>query len=119
MKNFNSSQKGKQGELMALEYLRKKGYQILATNYKAMGAEVDIIAQDKDELVMVEVKSCSSGYEDIGEKITTQKRQKIERAAQYFLAKKHLQEVPIRFEVVAVLLSQGVVEHFREEFFDF
>ena len=53
---------GKEGELLALKMLKAKGYTILETNWRDYKAEVDIIATDKDELVIVEVKTRSTDY---------------------------------------------------------
>lgn len=51
---------GKQGEALAVEYLRKEGYEILETNWVFQKAEVDIIALKGDVLAIVEVKTRSS-----------------------------------------------------------
>ena len=41
---------GEKGEKLAVEFLVKKGYEILETNYRYRKAEVDIIAQQEDEI---------------------------------------------------------------------
>ena len=51
---------GKKGERLAIDYLIKKGYAILDENWRFQKAEVDIIAQIKDTLVAVEVKTRST-----------------------------------------------------------
>ena len=51
---------GKKGEQLAVDYLIKKDYQILERNYRFQKAEVDIIAQIKDTLAIVEVKTRST-----------------------------------------------------------
>ena len=51
---------GKQGEEIATTYLLKQGYIILDVNWRAGRNEKDIIAKDKDFLVIIEVKSRSS-----------------------------------------------------------
>ena len=48
---------GKLGEQMTAKYLTDKGYIILEHNYRRGHLEIDLIAQDGDELVIVEVKS--------------------------------------------------------------
>ena len=50
---------GRRGEEAAVEYLREKGYSILARNWRNVHKELDIIAQEDDELVIVEVKTRS------------------------------------------------------------
>ncbi|MGB0777641.1 MAG: YraN family protein [Flavobacteriaceae bacterium] len=48
---------GKIGESKAAQYLVDSGFQILVRNYRWKSYEVDIIAQDKDLLLAVEVKT--------------------------------------------------------------
>ncbi len=45
------------GEKEAAKFLRKAGYKILHTNYVDRGHEIDIVAQNKEYLVFVEVKT--------------------------------------------------------------
>jgi putative endonuclease len=51
---------GKWGEQLAVEHLTGLGYQIIAVNHRTPFGEIDIIAQDGNELVFVEVKTRSS-----------------------------------------------------------
>ena len=53
---------GIRGEQLAREFLLKKNYQILETNWRHEKEEVDIIAMDERELVIVEVKTRSTDY---------------------------------------------------------
>jgi len=53
---------GKEGEKQALHMLQEKGYTILETNWRHEKDEVDIIALDKNELIVVEVKTRSTDY---------------------------------------------------------
>ena len=53
---------GEIGEEMAVEYLLDKGYIILERNYRFDRAEVDIIAQDNEQIVIVEVKTRTSDF---------------------------------------------------------
>ena len=50
------------GEQLAIEYLLKKEYKILERNYRYKKAEVDILAQKEDELIVIEVKTRTSNY---------------------------------------------------------
>ena len=56
MKEFNLKT-GQMGEAIAREYLKKKGYKILAQNFKTKYAEIDLIARQKNEMVFVEVRT--------------------------------------------------------------
>ena len=48
---------GKRGEELAEGYLRAAGCGILATNYRCPWGEIDLIAQDGEELAFVEVRT--------------------------------------------------------------
>ena len=119
MASLSSFQKGKRGEEKAREYLQKIGYRILASNYKALGAEIDIIAQDGKELVVVEVKGRNHEDESLHDIVNDHKRHQIERAVQAFLVCNKLSHMSVRFEVVVIIFSLNELRHFREEFFDF
>lgn len=101
---------GKEAEELAVRFLSgSKGYRILERNYRCPFGEVDIIAFDKGVLAFVEVKGRSSlryGYPS--EAVNSRKRQKILRAASYYLQKKGLEgKVPVRFDVVCLLFREG------------
>ena len=54
---FNNILKGKQGENIAEQYIKKLGYKIIERNWHySKNAEIDIIAEDKGALVFIEVK---------------------------------------------------------------
>ena len=48
---------GKWGEGVAGRILQEKGYRLLDANYRCRWGEVDIVAQEGDELVCVEVRT--------------------------------------------------------------
>ena len=54
---------GKKGEDMAVAYLMRHGYQILARNFRFEKAEVDILAQKDNILAAIEVKTRASASE--------------------------------------------------------
>jgi len=56
MKEFNLKT-GKLGEEIAKNYLEKKGYKILEQNYKTKYGEIDLVARDGRDLVVVEVRT--------------------------------------------------------------
>ena len=99
---------GKSGEEAAFEFLRKKGYRILERNYKTPLGEIDIIAQDRDRLVFVEVKSLSdTSYIFPQEMLNKKKQEQIIRVALSYLKAKGLKNVDCRFDCVAVIFSLG------------
>ena len=51
---------GKSGEEIAANYLEKRGYVVLAKNYRYLKAEVDLIVQRENTIIGVEVKTRSA-----------------------------------------------------------
>jgi len=93
---------GSDGEALAAEFLRKKGYRIIAKNYKTSIGEIDIVAKDGDTIVFLEVKTRTN--ESFGypfEAVNDRKRRKIKNVALLFL-KKMKEEVPARFDVLSI-----------------
>lgn len=97
---------GRHGENLAVDYLRSQGYKILERNFKARYVEIDIIAQDKDVLVFVEVKTrFSEKYGTPEEAITPWKLKTLKKAAEYYkLLHPELSEA-LRIDVVAIELG--------------
>jgi len=97
-----SYQKGLDGELLAAEHLRGKGYEILEMRYKTPHGEVDIIARAGDLLAFVEVKARKSEAEGLYA-ITPRARGRIEKAAmQYWAEHPEYADFDLRFDVIAV-----------------
>jgi putative endonuclease len=54
---------GKYGERVALRHLEDAGFEILARNWRCPDGEIDIVARDRNVLVICEVKTRSGlGY---------------------------------------------------------
>lgn len=93
---------GKIGEQMAAKYLTDKGYLILEHNYRRGHLEIDLIALDEDELVIVEVKS--RAYDNIlqpEDAVDHKKRQALIRLANEYV-KTHNRKENVRFDIVTV-----------------
>jgi len=98
---------GKQGEEIAIRFLKKKGYRILLRNYVCKMGEMDIIAREKDTLVFVEVKTRTStefGPPQLA--VNSRKQRQLSKVALNYLNEKRLKDVKARFDVVAILLGQ-------------
>jgi len=96
---------GKEGEKIAVEFLKKNGYGIIAVNYRCPIGEIDIVARDKNELVFVEVKARKSnamGYPE--QAVGVKKQKKISQLALWYLQEKKLNDARARFDVVAILM---------------
>ena len=99
---------GRQGEDIAAEYLRSKGFQIEARNFRQKSGEIDIICRDGDTLVFVEVKTRKdSEFGHPTESVTSRKQQQISRTALLYLSINSLHDEPVRFDVIGVICSQA------------
>ncbi len=94
--------KGNKGEKKAVKFLRKKGYQILSTNFQCRLGEIDIIAKENDVIVFVEVKLRENfSFGTANEAISPQKISKLILTAKYWIAQEGV-EVPCRFDVISI-----------------
>ena len=94
---------GTQEESRAAEYLASLGYKILARQYRSRVGEIDLVAQEGDEIIFVEVKARRSnlyGYPE--ESVTEQKIQKILRMGEYYLRENNCVDAPYRIDVIAI-----------------
>ena len=94
---------GKRNERIAARHLRRRGYRIVARNFKAAGAEIDLVALDGDTLVFVEVKArrnLSAGRPE--EAVGWRKERRIRRAAEMFARRSRVRGRPVRFDIVAI-----------------
>jgi len=96
---------GKKGEQLALRHLKKSGYRIIQTNYACKLGEMDIIAQEKDTLAFIEVKTrTSTAFGPPQLAVNLAKQMQLSKVALNFLKEKRLEDVKARFDVVAILL---------------
>jgi len=110
---------GKQGEQLAQNHLLQLGYKIVKTNYQYGHLELDIIARDGEELVIVEVKSRSGlRYEHPSEAVTNHKIKRIVEAAEGFIQDTDWQG-DTRFDIVTVIFfdQNFELEHFKDAFY--
>ena len=106
---MNRKQLGDWGEALVAAYLRKRGYRILASQYRCRFGEVDLIAQRGEVLCFVEVKTRTG--RDYGlprEAVTPRKQQRIRTAAAQYLACYGL-DCPVRFDVAGVYVDEDAV----------
>ena len=112
------NQLGEEGEKIAVNYLKSRGYIIHHTNWRMSHLEVDIIAEDNGELVFIEVKTRSSDkYGEPEEAVDDQKERDLLRLASVYLENLQL-EVPARFDIISIIISVNTsnVTHFEDAF---
>lgn len=110
---------GKTGEVRALEFLKQKGYQILDTNWRQGKYEIDIVATDKDCLVIVEVKTRHSTFAGEPEiAVDKQKQRTLIFAANAYIRAKHI-VTETRFDIIAVLMDgdNAKLHHIPDAFY--
>lgn len=101
---------GQLGEAAAAEELTRRGYRILRRNYLCRGGEADLVAEDGDTLVFVEVKTRTSLRHGLPrEAVGWTKQQKLVLAAEHYLQTQEVQDQPVRFDVVEVVIVNGEV----------
>nr|MCR5445594.1 YraN family protein [Bacteroidales bacterium] len=109
---------GKTGEQMTARYLTDKGYIILEHNYRRGNLEIDLIALDGDELVIVEVKS--RAYDTIlqpQDAVDHKKRLALIRLANEYV-KSHDRKENVRFDIVSIISKPegAVIKHIKNAY---
>ena len=96
------------GEKLAKDFLKKRGYRIIETNYRCREGEIDIVAKHKDALAFIEVRTkTSQEFGSPEESITPAKRERLRAtAADYQQTHNNLPSL-WRIDVVAVELKQN------------
>lgn len=114
----NSQKLGKNGEQEAVKFLQKKGLTIIEVNWRTGKLEIDIIAKDKGELVIIEVKT--RGSNAFGEPevfVNKRKQNNLIKAANAYIQKVDFNG-ETRFDVIAITeeKSELMVKHIPNAF---
>ncbi len=108
MKEQTTREIGDRGEDIAVEYLKKLGWQILARNYYAGHTEIDIIAKDKNIIVFVEVKTrANTTFGHPIEYVTESKVKSIYKVADVWIRKNNAQNHFMRFDVIGIVAAKN------------
>lgn len=112
---------GREGEQLAVDYLREHGYEILETNWTFDKAEIDIIARLDGTLAIIEVKTRSSL--DFGlpqEFVKPAKIKLLVKAVDAYILKNDV-DLEVRFDIIAIHNDCGKfsVEHLPDAFYHF
>lgn len=96
---------GDAGETFVAEYVKKQGFIISARNYRTKYGEIDIIAENNDEILFIEVKTRSFGsFADPQEYVDSYKQRRITVTADYYLRYNGYGLEP-RFDVAEVFID--------------
>jgi putative endonuclease len=95
---------GQEWENLAEKVLKEAGYKIRARNFRTKVGEIDFVAEDGNVLCFIEVKGRHTlRFGAPEEAVNAEKQRRIFRAAQAYLQRERLEDVPCRFDVVAIL----------------
>jgi len=117
--DFHHRELGNMGEDLAAEYLAAKGYRILHRNWHYGHKELDIVARDKEMLVVVEVKTRASDYwEEPKDAVRLRKQKTIVEAADAYVQNYSI-DSEVRFDIVSILFQgqKHIIEHIEDAFF--
>lgn len=113
------NQLGEKGESLAVGMLQKKGYSILAENWRSGRNEVDVVAKIGETIVFVEVKTRSTEFfGDPSEAVSVAKQKRLIQAANDYLEQEEL-ELEARFDVVSIVITstETKLDHLEDAFF--
>lgn len=110
---------GNKGEEIAVAHLKSIGYEILDVNWFSHHLELDIVARDGNELVIVEVKTRGSdSYEHPSEAVSNKKIRFLVNAAEAYIQENNI-NLDTRFDVISIVFMGGKfdLEHFINAFY--
>jgi putative endonuclease len=96
---------GKLGESIAIRYLSGRSYEILERNWRLGRLEIDIIAREGYQLVIIEVKTRAGNFTVLPEEAVNAKRQKrLIRAANAYICRGDL-NLDVRFDIITIIFE--------------
>ncbi|MEE9583541.1 MAG: YraN family protein [Dehalococcoidales bacterium] len=99
---------GRLGEGLAREFLKKRGFRIVESNYRCPEGEIDIIARHKDVLIFIEVRTKTGPEFGSPEESITGAKKKRLIATAYHYRQAHASLPPLwRIDFVAVELDRN------------
>ena len=106
------------GENRAVEFLIEKKYQIIQRNWKFNKYEIDIIAIDNRELVIIEVKTRINSLQNTREIISKSQQKRIISAADSFIKENKI-DLDVRFDMILVekIIKSYKFTHIKEIFY--
>jgi putative endonuclease len=123
IKKFLSGKRplGEWGQKQCGKFLKAKGCKILSRNFSCRTGEIDlIVAEPKGTLVFVEVKTrVNENFVDVEATVAGAKRIRMARAANFFIKKHRLENLPLRFDVVIVITDKKTkpqIRHYENAF---
>lgn len=109
---------GAQGEELAVDFLRRKGYIILDRNWHSGHKEIDIVARHEDTIIFVEVKARTNVfYGNPQDAVTPRKMHLLVLAADAYLRYNAI-DLEVRFDIITITgtLEKPYIKHYESAF---
>ena len=112
---------GEWGQKQCEKFLKRQGYKTLTQNFSCSSGEIDLIMTAGDgTVVFVEVKArADEKFADAEAAITSAKKHRMTKTANLFVRKYKLENHPLRFDIVIVLLDKkgkADIRHYENAF---
>ena len=109
---------GAQGEDIAIDYLRSKGYVILDRNWRSGHKEIDIVASKDDIVVFVEVKARANAFYGKPEDAVTRRKMHVLVLAADAYLRYNAIDLEVRFDVVTITgtSEKPYIRHYEHAF---
>jgi len=116
MKNMQDKLIGRYGEQIAADFLRKKGYIILASNYSTRVGEIDLIARKGEIVAFVEVKTRKNqSYLPASTAVGREKQRRITASAMQWIAENESRD-QFSFDIIEVYTEDKTIRHIQNAF---
>lgn len=110
---------GKQAEDWATTFLEEKGYKILLRNYRYQKAEIDIIAEFENQIIIVEVKAReTNAFAEPQDAVNRKKIQMLTLGANHFLEENDI-DLEVRFDIISIISDRNSapkIQHIEDAF---
>ncbi|NVK66953.1 MAG: YraN family protein [Flavobacteriales bacterium] len=116
---MNHIERGKAGEALAADLLRKKQHQIIATNFRFRRGEIDIISISNNKLIATEVKTRETAqFGSPHAAVSRSKQRQIISVMNAFIDQSQRSE-EVQFDVISIVLSKSKteIEHIENAFY--
>ena len=113
---MNRRSTGTAYEKIAADYLKKQGVTIREMNYLSSRGEIDVIGEDRENIIFIEVKyRRTASYGQPWEAVSNKKQKKICNVARQYCYCKHIKK-QVRYDIISIcgeeiLWFQNAFEH--------
>lgn len=117
IKIYLKKELGKEGEDIAVKYLKSNGYKIIERNFYARQGEIDIIAKQNNEWIFIEVKTrTSDNFGKPVEAVNKIKKEHLIKTIKYYVYHNKIEKKDIRIDVIEVykINKKFIINHIKQ-----